>query len=183
MRVKKLPKILALHLKRFKYMEQLQRYTKLSYRVVFPFELRLFNTVSADWKQVNTIYNWSFAVCWGPALQYVVNTSDFRLDSWKIGRVGGSRLGWPLYCCVLSLDKKLCSTLSLFMLQKLSCLHVSHLRSKCNLIPTYLLQFYSACIGLYFTKQSWSKMLKLGSWHLFTIKFWYLYAGSSPVMV
>ena len=46
MRVKKLPKILALHLKRFKYMEQLQRYTKLSYRVVFPIELRLFNTVS-----------------------------------------------------------------------------------------------------------------------------------------
>ena len=45
--MKKLPKILALHLKRFKYMEQLQRYTKLSYRVVFPFELRLFNTVSS----------------------------------------------------------------------------------------------------------------------------------------
>ncbi|CAI9728904.1 ubiquitin carboxyl-terminal hydrolase 46-like [Octopus vulgaris] len=44
MRVKKLPQILALHLKRFKYMEQLNRYTKLSYRVVFPLELRLFNT-------------------------------------------------------------------------------------------------------------------------------------------
>ncbi|ETE57201.1 Ubiquitin carboxyl-terminal hydrolase 46, partial [Ophiophagus hannah] len=29
---------------RFKYMEQLHRYTKLSYRVVFPLELRLFNT-------------------------------------------------------------------------------------------------------------------------------------------
>ena len=46
MRVKKLPQILALHLKRFKYMEQLNRFTKLSYRVVFPLELRLFNTVS-----------------------------------------------------------------------------------------------------------------------------------------
>ena len=45
MRVKKLPQILALHLKRFKYMEQLNRYTKLSYRVVFPLELRLLNTV------------------------------------------------------------------------------------------------------------------------------------------
>lgn len=45
MRVKKLPKILALHLKRFKYVEHLNRYTKLSYRVVFPLELRLFNTV------------------------------------------------------------------------------------------------------------------------------------------
>lgn len=44
MRVKKLPQILALHLKRFKYMEQMNRFTKLSYRVVFPLELRLFNT-------------------------------------------------------------------------------------------------------------------------------------------
>jgi len=44
MRVKKLPHIMALHLKRFKYVEQLNRYTKLSYRVVFPLELRLFNT-------------------------------------------------------------------------------------------------------------------------------------------
>jgi hypothetical protein len=46
MRVKKLPKLLALHLKRFKYNETIQRYSKLSYRVVFPLELRLFNTVS-----------------------------------------------------------------------------------------------------------------------------------------
>uniref|UniRef100_A0A131XAQ7 Ubiquitin carboxyl-terminal hydrolase n=1 Tax=Hyalomma excavatum TaxID=257692 RepID=A0A131XAQ7_9ACAR len=44
MRVKKLPMILALHLKRFKYTEQQNRHTKLSYRVVFPLELRLFNT-------------------------------------------------------------------------------------------------------------------------------------------
>ena len=44
--VKKLPQILALHLKRFKYVEQQQRYTKLSYRVAFPLQLRLFNTVS-----------------------------------------------------------------------------------------------------------------------------------------
>ncbi|CAG8571903.1 2196_t:CDS:10 [Acaulospora morrowiae] len=44
MKIKKLPNVLALHLKRFKYQEKLQRYIKLSYRVVFPFELRLFNT-------------------------------------------------------------------------------------------------------------------------------------------
>lgn len=44
MRIKKLPLILALHLKRFKYVEQFNRYTKLSYRVLFPLELRLFNT-------------------------------------------------------------------------------------------------------------------------------------------
>ncbi|KAI5633625.1 ubiquitin carboxyl-terminal hydrolase domain-containing protein [Phthorimaea operculella] len=44
MRVKKLPLILALHLKRFKYMEQYNRHIKVSHRVVFPLELRLFNT-------------------------------------------------------------------------------------------------------------------------------------------
>lgn len=43
MKIKKLPNVLALHLKRFKYQED--RYVKLSYRVAFPFELRLFNTV------------------------------------------------------------------------------------------------------------------------------------------
>ena len=45
MRVKKLPMILSLHLKRFKYMEQYNRHIKVSHRVVFPLELRLFNTV------------------------------------------------------------------------------------------------------------------------------------------
>lgn len=66
MKVKQLPNVLALHLKRFKYEEQLQKvrarridvrlpdlcadsssppqYVKLTYRVVFPFSLRLFNT-------------------------------------------------------------------------------------------------------------------------------------------
>ena len=47
MRVKRLPTILALHLKRFKYMEQYNRHIKVSHRVVFPLELRLFNTVSS----------------------------------------------------------------------------------------------------------------------------------------
>lgn len=46
MRVKKLPMILALHLKRFKYVEQYNRHIKVSHRVVFPLELRLFNTVN-----------------------------------------------------------------------------------------------------------------------------------------
>ncbi|XP_047128161.1 ubiquitin carboxyl-terminal hydrolase 46 isoform X1 [Hydra vulgaris] len=45
MMVKKLPQILALHLKRFKYVEQQQRFTKLSHRVTFPLQLRLFNTL------------------------------------------------------------------------------------------------------------------------------------------
>jgi len=46
MKVKKLPNILALHLKRFKYQEDTSQYVKLSHRVVFPMTLRLFNTSS-----------------------------------------------------------------------------------------------------------------------------------------
>ncbi len=45
MKIKKLPNILALHLKRFKYQEDVGKNIKLTYRVAFPFELRLFNTV------------------------------------------------------------------------------------------------------------------------------------------
>ncbi|KAG1334583.1 Ubiquitin carboxyl-terminal hydrolase 4 [Cocos nucifera] len=45
MKIKKPPNILVIHLKRFKYIEQLGRYKKLSYRVVFPLELKLSNTI------------------------------------------------------------------------------------------------------------------------------------------
>ncbi|GJD07989.1 Probable ubiquitin carboxyl-terminal hydrolase creB [Galdieria sulphuraria] len=55
-RIKKLPYILALHLKRFKFMEQYQRYKKLSYRVVFPLQLRLFN-VSEDAEDPDRLYS------------------------------------------------------------------------------------------------------------------------------
>lgn len=44
MKIKRLPNVLALHLKRFKYQEDVQKYIKLAYRVAFPYELRLFNT-------------------------------------------------------------------------------------------------------------------------------------------
>ncbi|RPA86890.1 cysteine proteinase [Ascobolus immersus RN42] len=44
MKIKRLPRILALHLKRFKYMEELGRHQKLFHRVVYPYYLRLFNT-------------------------------------------------------------------------------------------------------------------------------------------
>ena len=40
----------------------------------------------------------------------VVSASDFRSEDL---RVVGSRPGWSLHCCVVSLDKKLCPTLSL----------------------------------------------------------------------
>jgi hypothetical protein len=45
MKIKVLPPVLALHLKRFKFMEQHQKHVKLMHRVVFPTELRLFNNV------------------------------------------------------------------------------------------------------------------------------------------
>ncbi|OCF35233.1 hypothetical protein I317_02251 [Kwoniella heveanensis CBS 569] len=44
MKIKRLPNVLALHLKRFKYQEATGRYGKLFYRVPFPTQLRLPNT-------------------------------------------------------------------------------------------------------------------------------------------
>lgn len=62
MKIKKLPNVLALHLKRFKYQEELQRYIKLTYRVVFPFELRLFNTTD-DIQNPDRLYElWAIVV-------------------------------------------------------------------------------------------------------------------------
>lgn len=55
MKIKKLPNVLALHLKRFKYEESVQRFVKLGYRVVFPMQLRLFNT-SDDAEDPDKLY-------------------------------------------------------------------------------------------------------------------------------
>ncbi|BFZ61952.1 hypothetical protein YB2330_003030 [Saitoella coloradoensis] len=44
MKVGRLPRILALHLKRFKYREDIQQNIKLFHRVLYPLHLRLFNT-------------------------------------------------------------------------------------------------------------------------------------------
>jgi len=44
MKIKKLPKILVIHLKRFKFIEQLQQYKKLNHRVAFPHEFVIQNT-------------------------------------------------------------------------------------------------------------------------------------------
>ncbi|OAA64981.1 ubiquitin hydrolase CreB [Cordyceps fumosorosea ARSEF 2679] len=44
MRVKKLPKVLTLHLNRFKYTEDYSRVQKLFHRVVYPYHLRMFHT-------------------------------------------------------------------------------------------------------------------------------------------
>lgn len=55
MKIKRLPNVLALHLKRFKYQENLGRYVKLSYRVPFPTQLRLPNT-SDDAEDPDRLY-------------------------------------------------------------------------------------------------------------------------------
>lgn len=55
MKVKRLPRILALHLKRFKYTEDLQRLQKLFHRVVYPYYLRLFNTTD-DAEEPDRLY-------------------------------------------------------------------------------------------------------------------------------
>jgi ubiquitin C-terminal hydrolase len=55
MKIKRLPNVLALHLKRFKYQENLGRYTKLFYRVPFPLELKLPNT-SDDVENPDRLY-------------------------------------------------------------------------------------------------------------------------------
>uniref|UniRef100_A0A1I8I802 ubiquitinyl hydrolase 1 n=1 Tax=Macrostomum lignano TaxID=282301 RepID=A0A1I8I802_9PLAT len=44
MKLKKLPLVLALHLKRFKFIEQMSRHVKVNSRVVFPLELSLSST-------------------------------------------------------------------------------------------------------------------------------------------
>lgn len=56
MRVKKSPTILALHLKRFKYMEHINRHVKVSHRVVFPLEMRLV-IVSDDVQNPDRLYD------------------------------------------------------------------------------------------------------------------------------
>ncbi|KAG7099957.1 hypothetical protein E1B28_001750 [Marasmius oreades] len=56
MKIKKLPNVLALHLKRFKYQEDVKKYIKLAYRVAFPLQLRLFNTVD-DTDDADRLYN------------------------------------------------------------------------------------------------------------------------------
>lgn len=55
MKIKRLPKILALHLKRFEYTEDYGRLQKLFHRVSYPFHLRLFNTTD-DAEDVDRLY-------------------------------------------------------------------------------------------------------------------------------
>ncbi|KAI1820136.1 cysteine proteinase [Xylaria intraflava] len=55
MKIKRLPKVLALHLKRFKYTEDYSRLQKLFHRVVYPYQLRMFNTTE-DMEDPDRLY-------------------------------------------------------------------------------------------------------------------------------
>ncbi|KAI9203322.1 uncharacterized protein BJ171DRAFT_149908 [Polychytrium aggregatum] len=61
MKIKRPPNVLAIHLKRFKYQERVQRYVKLCHRVSFPLELRLFNMVD-DVDDVSRLYSLSAVI-------------------------------------------------------------------------------------------------------------------------
>ncbi|OAF70068.1 hypothetical protein A3Q56_02177 [Intoshia linei] len=51
-RIKKPPKLLALHLKRFKYQDSLRRFTKLNYKVSFSQELRFPNLIGEKYNKL-----------------------------------------------------------------------------------------------------------------------------------
>ncbi|KAK9447941.1 uncharacterized protein V1518DRAFT_419269 [Limtongia smithiae] len=56
-RIKRVPRIFALHLKRFKFREDLQRNVKLFHRVEFPYHLRLFTgTTTDDFSEPDSIF-------------------------------------------------------------------------------------------------------------------------------
>ena len=83
MRLKKLPQVLAIHLKRFKFQESLGRYTKLAYRVVYPLQLRLFNTVSLTlFPPISDLIPTHFhRYCWPPFFEIIATA--FHLCSLK----------------------------------------------------------------------------------------------------
>lgn len=66
MKIKRVPEVLVVHLKRFKYQEEEGKYVKLSYRVAWPFELRLFNTVDdagTDGRPLDRLYElWAVVI-------------------------------------------------------------------------------------------------------------------------
>lgn len=66
--IKRTPKVLIFHLKRFQYSEQLRKYTKLNYRIAFPCELRMDNTLDGSDEQMYELF--SVIVHLGPGFQY-----------------------------------------------------------------------------------------------------------------
>jgi ubiquitin carboxyl-terminal hydrolase 9/13 len=110
MKIKKSPKILALHLKRFKYTEDMQRNLKLFHRVVYPPTLRLFNTTDGteDPDRMYELYAVVVHIGGGPYHgHYVTIVKNDQTGKWMliddeaveavddnfVGRFYGDRLG------------------------------------------------------------------------------------------
>lgn len=86
MKIKKLPKILALHLKRFKYTEDLQRNVKLFHRVVYPRYLRLFNTTddAQDSEKLYELYAVVVHIGGGPYHGHYVSVVKTENAGWLL---------------------------------------------------------------------------------------------------
>ncbi|KAK9370786.1 hypothetical protein V1509DRAFT_614702 [Lipomyces kononenkoae] len=87
-KIKKLPRILALHLKRFKFTEELQRNTKLFYRVVFPYHLRLPDNATDEVENPDQIYE-LYAV--------VVHVGGGPYHGHYVSIIKTERAGWVLF--------------------------------------------------------------------------------------
>ncbi|KAK9450818.1 uncharacterized protein V1518DRAFT_411789 [Limtongia smithiae] len=87
MKIKRLPRILALHLKRFKFTEDMQRNVKLFHKVEFPYHLRLFNTTD-DVVDPDRIYE-LYAV--------VVHIGGGPYHGHYVSIVKTEHAGWVLY--------------------------------------------------------------------------------------
>jgi ubiquitin carboxyl-terminal hydrolase 9/13 len=87
MKIQKSPKILALHLKRFKYTEDMQRNLKLFHRVVYPPTLRLFNTTddAADPDKMYELYAVVVHIGGGPYHgHYVTIVKNDETGKWML---------------------------------------------------------------------------------------------------
>ncbi|KAK7205823.1 hypothetical protein BZA70DRAFT_266935 [Myxozyma melibiosi] len=87
MKIKRLPKILGLHLKRFKFTEDMQRNVKLFHKVVFPYHLRLFNTTD-DVQDPDRLYE---------LYSVVVHIGGGPYHGHYVSIVKTEHAGWVLY--------------------------------------------------------------------------------------
>lgn len=97
MKIKRLPQILALHLKRFEYNEDYTMLHKLFHRVVYPFHLRIFNTTD-DVEDPDRIYE-LYAV--------IVHLGTTPFHGHYVSIIKTKELGWLLFDdeLVLPVDK------------------------------------------------------------------------------
>ena len=86
MKIKRLPKILALHLKRFRYTEDMQRMNKLFHRITYPEQLRLFNTTSdaEDPDMIYELYAVVVHIGAGPYHGHYVSVIKTRERGWLL---------------------------------------------------------------------------------------------------